>query len=149
LYRSYASSRNLKSAPQQVDLNVGMDDANEPYYIEVSSTLAGRDAGASAKAKAEELRKAAPWVPLWGGFWTLIPTNVHGESGRRGSRASVLSWRSSLTIGGTSFHDLPIGQRGANVDHLVIGPRGVFSLKHQELERQGLGRRAGPDAQRP
>lgn len=31
------------------------------------------------------------------------------------------------------FHDLPVGANGANVDHLVIGPGGVFSLNTKNL----------------
>src|SRR5207248_3110243 len=31
------------------------------------------------------------------------------------------------------FHDIPLGTRGANIDHLVIGPGGVFSVNTKNL----------------
>jgi hypothetical protein len=31
------------------------------------------------------------------------------------------------------FHDVPLGERGATVDHLVIGPGGVFTLNTKDL----------------
>ncbi len=42
-----------------------------------------------------------------------------------------------------AFHDIPIGGRGANVDHLVMGPGGVFSLNAKHLRgRVWVGERA-------
>jgi hypothetical protein len=31
------------------------------------------------------------------------------------------------------FHDIPIGRRGANIDHLVVGPGGVFTINAKNL----------------
>ena len=31
------------------------------------------------------------------------------------------------------MHDLPIGSQGANIDHLVIGPSGVFTINTKNL----------------
>jgi hypothetical protein len=31
------------------------------------------------------------------------------------------------------FHDVPVGSRGANIDHVLIGPGGVFSLNDKNL----------------
>jgi hypothetical protein len=38
----------------------------------------------------------------------------------------------------TVLHDLPIGTNGANVDHLVIGPPGVFSINTKRHPRGKL-----------
>jgi hypothetical protein len=44
----------------------------------------------------------------------------------------------------TVLHDLPIGSNGANVDHLVIGPPGVFSIntKHHPGGKVWVAERA-------
>ena len=31
------------------------------------------------------------------------------------------------------FHDVPVGARGANIDHLVVGPSGVFTVNTKNL----------------
>ena len=43
----------------------------------------------------------------------------------------------------TSFHALPIGTKGSDVDHIVIGPGGVFTIntKHHAGKRVWVGRR--------
>ena len=31
------------------------------------------------------------------------------------------------------FHDIPVGERGANIDHVVVGPGGAFTLNAKNL----------------
>jgi hypothetical protein len=31
------------------------------------------------------------------------------------------------------FHDVPVGDEGANIDHLVVGPAGVFTIDTKNL----------------
>jgi hypothetical protein len=31
------------------------------------------------------------------------------------------------------FHDVPVGERGANIDHVVVGPAGVFTINTKNL----------------
>ena len=54
---------------------------------------------------------------------------------RRGAIAEHGSgeWLGRLPEGWFVFHDVPLGERGATVDHLVIGPGGVFTLNTKDL----------------
>lgn len=54
---------------------------------------------------------------------------------RRGADAETRSgdWLGRLPEGWFVFHDVPLGQRGATVDRLVIGPGGVFTLTTKAL----------------
>jgi Nuclease-related domain len=42
-------------------------------------------------------------------------------------------WLGRLPDGWFAFHEVPVGQRGANIDHLVIGPSGVFTINTKNL----------------
>ena len=42
-------------------------------------------------------------------------------------------WLGRLPEGWHVFHDVPVGERGANIDHLVIGPGGVFTVNTKNL----------------
>lgn len=54
---------------------------------------------------------------------------------RRGANTEYGSgeWLGRLPEGWFVFHDVPLGERGATVDHLVIGPGGVFTLNTKDL----------------
>lgn len=89
--------------------------------------------GASARAKAAEIKAAAPprgfLARLFGGptedrNWTQ---GAAGEErvAQRLAKLPQPPW--------TVLHDLPIGTKGANIDHLVVGPAGVFTLNTKNL----------------
>jgi hypothetical protein len=42
-------------------------------------------------------------------------------------------WLGRLPEGWFVFHDVPLGVRGATVDHVVIGPGGVFTINTKDL----------------
>lgn len=42
-------------------------------------------------------------------------------------------WLGRLPEGWFVFHDVPVGARGANIDHVVIGPGGVFTINTKNL----------------
>jgi hypothetical protein len=54
---------------------------------------------------------------------------------RRGANAEHVPgvWLGRLPEGWFMFHDVPVGERGATVDHVVIGPGGVFTLNTKDL----------------
>ena len=53
---------------------------------------------------------------------------------RRGADADGSGeWLGRLPEGWFVFHDVPLGERGARVDHLVIGPGGVFTINTKDL----------------
>jgi Nuclease-related domain len=53
---------------------------------------------------------------------------VPGPKGAQGERLAAARLAKLPRDEWFVFHDIPIGERDANVDHLVIGPGGVFSL---------------------
>ena len=63
---------------------------------------------------------------------------------RRGADAEHGSaeWLGRLPEGWFVFHDVPLGERGATVDHVVIGPGGVFTLNTEGPVRGDPGERA-------
>ena len=48
-------------------------------------------------------------------------------NGPRGSSSAV------LPEGWHVFRDVPVGERGANIDHVVVGPAGTFTLRAKDL----------------
>jgi hypothetical protein len=86
--------------------------------------------GASARAKANEQRPAPGSVES-GGLGRRDGASSAGRSWTRGAVGEevVAGQLGRLELHGwTVLHDLPIGSHGANIDHLVLGPGGVFSI---------------------
>jgi hypothetical protein len=52
--------------------------------------------------------------------------------GANGERVTA-RWLGRLPDGWDVFHDVPAGERGANVDHVVIGPGGVFTVNTKSV----------------
>jgi hypothetical protein len=53
-------------------------------------------------------------------------------TGANGEHSTGL-WLGRLPQGWFVFHDVPVGARGADVDHVVIGPGGVFTVNTKNL----------------
>jgi len=85
-------------------------DPNEQWArVEVGDTRLGRQAGASAR------------------------TFLARFLGLRTDEQPVGGWLGRLPEGWFVFHDIPVGHRGATVDHVVIGPGGVFTVNTKHL----------------
>lgn len=99
--------------------------------IEWAVTLPGDTAtyrpGASARARAREERAAAPVRTALARVLRVHTDERAWRVGADGEEA-VARRLAKLPAAWTVVHDLPIGESGANVDHLVAGPGGVFSL---------------------
>lgn len=108
-------------------------DPNEQWGIaRIADTLVGRRSGASAAERAREQRRVQP-----------IRARVDRLLGRRsdelawrkralGERVNG-SWLGRLPEGWFAFHDIPVGEGGTNVDHVVVGPGGVFTVNTKHL----------------
>lgn len=59
--------------------------------------------------------------------------NDERPSGRRAADRGVAEWLDRLPEGWYVLHDVPAGERGAPVDHLVVGPAGAFIIASKEL----------------
>jgi hypothetical protein len=93
-------------------------DPNEQWdRVEAGRTLVGRQVG-SARTLLSRLL----------GVRTDDRASQEGAAGERAGW-----WLGRLPEGWFVFHDVPLGDRGANIDHLVIGPGGVFTVNTKYL----------------
>jgi hypothetical protein len=109
-----------------------MDDL-ENYVVRGRESLANRRAGQSAREKANELKNEKPARVLMS---RVFGWHTDERAWRKGAEGEELlkRWLDPLREQGWHlFHDIPIGSRGANVDHLAIGPGGVFSINMKNL----------------
>lgn len=95
--------------------------------------LPANEAGAGARRKAAELRQdpSAAGAPT-----SSARQRDPGWSWEKGAAGEVAVAQALATLPPTHWrvlHELPIGHRGANVDHLVLGPPGVFTLNTKHL----------------
>lgn len=79
-----------------------------------------------------ELRRVQP-------IRSRVDRLLHSRTAQRTWRRDASSdratgfWLDRLPEGWVVVHDVPVGARGANVDHLVIGPGGVFTVSTKNL----------------
>jgi Nuclease-related domain len=106
---------------------------DERYAVSIDDSLAGRRAGGSASRKAREMFHEDPWTALAG---ILTRTRTDWRAWRRGATGErVAGWfLNGRRDGWHTFHDIPVGTRGANIDHLVIAPSGVFTVNTKNLK---------------
>ncbi|HWL37650.1 MAG TPA: nuclease-related domain-containing protein [Frankiaceae bacterium] len=104
--------------------------------LEWAITLPGDTAtyrpGASARAQAQAVRDAAP---VRTALARVLRVHTDERAWRVGAdgEETVARRLARLPEPWTVVHDLPIGDNGANVDHLAVGPGGVFSLNTKNL----------------
>lgn len=98
------------------------------WAVKSEGHLVTNKAGSGARTKAQELRDADP---LGTGLARLLRKHTDERAWRIGadaeetvgSRLDRLDQREWLAL-----HDILLNEKGTNLDHLVIGPPGVFSL---------------------
>lgn len=104
--------------------------------LEWAVTLPGDTAtyrpGAGAREMAATERAAAPVRTT---LARVLGVHTDERAWRRGAEGEeeVARRLRKLPQPWVVLHDLPIGERGANVDHLAIGPGGVFSMNTKNL----------------
>lgn len=100
---------------------------DEVWHIRIAGDMATNRAGAGARGKAEG---AVPRTRLHRIVTRLVDPPGHDRSWRRGAEGEETVGRllDRLPPGWVVLHDLPLGTRGGNLDHLVIGPAGVFTI---------------------
>jgi hypothetical protein len=94
-------------------------DPNEQWdRVEVGRTLVGRQVGSARTLLSR-----------------LLGVRVDERASRKGTigERGVGWWLGRLPEGWFVFHDVPVGHRGANIDHVVIGPGGVFTVNTRYL----------------
>jgi hypothetical protein len=106
---------------------------DEPLVARMRPSLVTRRAGTSASQKAAELRAEDP---LRTRLARVLRVHTGERAWRIGGKGEAIVGEQLAKLASPPwyvFHDIPIGSRGANVDHLVIGPGGVFSINTKNL----------------
>lgn len=100
-----------------------MNSQHDDYFVRIDDTLVGRKAGGSARERARELQAERPVASLASRVLRRRTTERAWRKGAFGERFN--GWLlDRLPEGWHVFHDVPVGDRGANIDHIVIGPSG-------------------------
>ena len=100
--------------------------------VQIDETLVGRRPGGSAADKAQELRHEAPVRSVAARLLRVHTPERGWRKGASGERWTGW-WLSRLPNGWFVFNDIPVGERGANIDHLVVGPGGVLTVNAKNL----------------
>ena len=89
--------------------------------------LAGNAPGHAIRVHAEALRDAAP---LRTAVARVFNINTDERRYRIGADAEVEVARRLAKLGPNwrALHSIPVGTRGSDIDHLVVGPAGVFTI---------------------
>jgi hypothetical protein len=102
----------------------------EPYAVTVERLavdLPANRPGAGARAIAEQHRSEAPVRTLLARALRVHTDERAWRVGAKGEETVAKELR-KLGEPWTVVHDIPVGDRGANIDHIVIGPAGVFTV---------------------
>jgi hypothetical protein len=100
--------------------------------VTIGDSLVGRKAGASATEKARDLRAADP---VRNRLARLLGAHTDESAWRRGATGERATawWLGRLPADWHLFNDIPVGDRGANIDHVLVGPAGVFTVNAKNL----------------
>lgn len=88
--------------------------------------------GGLETADGGELRRVQPFRSR---VDRLLNSRTAERAWRKGAFGERVAgfWLDRLPDGWFVFHDVPVGARGANIDHLVVGPAGVFTVNTKNL----------------
>lgn len=108
----------------------GMDD---DWYTHIEQRYLNTEAGTGARKKEQELAAGKSAARRW--FEREFDVRNDERNWRRGAEGEerVAAQLAKLDRRWAVVHDLPIGAKGANLDHLIIGPSGVFALNTKHL----------------
>lgn len=89
--------------------------------------LACNAPGTLVRAKAAEARRSEP---VWSLLARVAGLHTDERAWHLGAKGEELVGKelAKLGHGWHALHSIPLGERGGDLDHLVIGPGGVFSL---------------------
>lgn len=107
---------------------------NDEWHIRIDRRYLDPAAGSGARAKEQELAEGKSSVRRF--FERVTDARTEDRSWRLGAEgeervAAILA--KHLDERWVVVHDLTIGSKGANLDHLLIGPAGVFALNTKNL----------------
>src|SRR6185437_3583401 len=89
--------------------------------------LAENRAGKGVQAEAEAARRAHPWKTTLGEVFGVQTDAAAWAKGCKGEQL-VAKQLAKLGSDWKVLHSIPVSVEGTDIDHLVVGPGGVFSL---------------------
>jgi len=108
----------------------------------MTTQLSGMRDRVAAQSVLEELlrrQQALPPRSRFAKFWGFSPLAADSVAWYRGAQGEVFVGKvlGQLPPEWTVFHALPVGKAGADIDHLVLGPGGIFAIntKHHGGKR--------------
>jgi hypothetical protein len=108
------------------------DPEEQNQSVEPDRPVAGRPRGGSALERIGGLHIPEPLRSRLTRFLGFVVDEPASRNRANGERASGW-WLGRLPTGWQVFNDVPVGEAGTSVDHLVIGPGGVFTIKTKIL----------------
>jgi hypothetical protein len=89
--------------------------------------LAGNSAGASARAKRDEINAEAPVLNF---VARVLGVKTDERNWRVGAKGEEMVAKELQKLGPhwRVLHAVEVGNRGSDIDHIVIGPAGIFTL---------------------
>lgn len=122
-----AESPGAPAVPEQLavraELAPAIPPAAEPTWTDLSTT----QAGAAAREQAVALRRGAPVRTF---FSRALGIKTDERAWRIGADAeeAVAAKLAKLDDRWHVLHAVPVGENGSDIDHVVIGPGGVFTI---------------------
>jgi hypothetical protein len=104
------------------------DATDEAFAVTVDwRDLAAREAGAATAEQARAAREAAPVRTMAARLLGVHTDERAWRIGAKGERL-VAARLEKLPGDWRTLHAVPVGDRGSDIDHVVIGPGGVFTI---------------------
>lgn len=109
----------------------------EPTQEADAGDLAAHVPGQMARQQAESVRAAAPKRALLG---RLLGVHTEERAWRVGAKGEEKTGKRLQALikrdpRWRALHSVPVGDRGSDIDHLVIGPGGVFTINSKHHPR--------------
>lgn len=109
---------------------------SEPDWFDLASNRPGQGMRMLAAAEAAAMRHTGRLKPLMA---RLLRTPTEERRYRAAAEGQEkIGARLDLLRGWHVLHSIPVDERGAHLDHLVIGPGGVFSLVTRNHPRSAI-----------
>ncbi len=107
----------------------------EPTSADAWVDLAANAPGRGVRAEAAAAIRSHPYLTALG---LLLGVQTKPAVWAKGGRGEVLVGKQLSKLGSEwrVLHSIPVGSKGTDIDHLVIGPGGVFSLNTKNHQGQ-------------
>lgn len=121
--------------PPAVNRSVSLERVDEQLR---SKSLRGRVPGQAAMSQVLALQEGEPPRSWWDRLMGANPLNVDARPWYKGAVGEIIVGKILTRLGPewTVLHAVPVGAGGTDIDHVLIGPPGVFTLNTKNHSRQ-------------